>query len=247
MPLHRALLPAALATALSAALIAPSAAQHHTARPAAHAPDAAPRAETWPQLKNVPTKKTAETLLAGLVTDNNAPNVGGYARKEFQVDDNTAWKKWSDNCTTRDKTLVYFGKQIKHTNKKNPCEVTSGRWGNPYGGPDAKVSYTKDADVDHIVPLKNAWQSGAAGWSGDAGKQKRINLANDMVEPQLLVVHKKDNTAKGAKGPEAWKPHTSYQCTYAKAWVRVKKFYNLTVTSNERSALEAMLKAADCK
>ncbi|MFK8851713.1 HNH endonuclease family protein [Streptomyces sp. Ac-502] len=247
MPLHRALLPAALATALSAALIAPSTAQPRAARLAAQAPAAAPRAESWPPLKNVPTKKTAETLLAGLTTDNNAPNVGGYARREFQVDDNTAWKKWPDNCTTRDKTLVYFGKQIKHTNKKNPCEVTSGRWGNPYGGPDAKVSYTKDADVDHIVPLKNAWQSGAAGWSGDAGKQKRINLANDMVEPQLLVVHKKDNTAKGAKGPEAWKPHTSYQCTYAKAWVRVKKFYNLTVTSNERSALETMLKAADCK
>lgn len=67
------------------------------------------------------------------------------------------------------------------------------------------------------MPLKNAWQSGAASWAGDAGKQRRINLANDMVDPQLLVVHKKDNTAKGAKGPEAWKPHISYQCTYAKA------------------------------
>ncbi|MEU7592605.1 HNH endonuclease family protein [Streptomyces sp. NPDC039022] len=240
MPLRRALLPAALATVLSTVLIAPTAAQP---RPARLAPDATPRAETWPPLRNVPTKKTADALLAGITTDNNAPNVPDYDRKKFQETDTAAWKTWPpENCTTRDKTLVYYGKNIKHTNKKNPCEVTSGRWGNPYGGPDAKISYTKDADVDHIVPLKNAWQSGAKEWT----KQKRVTFANDMTEPQLLVVHKKDNTAKGAKGPEAWKPHISYQCTYAKAWVRVKSHYTLTVTTAERTALEGMLNAKTC-
>lgn len=82
----------------------------------------------------MPPQRTAVTLLAGNTTDNNAPNVTGYERKQFQVTDNAAWKTWSDGCTTRDKMLVYYGKNIKHTNKKNPCEVTSGRWGNPYGG-----------------------------------------------------------------------------------------------------------------
>ena len=50
------------------------------------------------------------------------------------------------------------------------------------------------------------------------------------------------NESKGDQGPEDWKPPLqSFYCTYARAWIRVKYLYDLTVTSAEKSALSSML------
>ncbi|MGP3974447.1 HNH endonuclease family protein [Streptomyces sp. 8N114] len=193
-------------------------------------------------LPPVPDKATDVKELAGRTTDNNAPNVDGYKREEFQNPGEGSWKVWpgDDKCTTRDKVMARDGQNVKKTNKKKPCEVTSGRWVSPYDG--VTISRTDKADVDHIVPLKNAWQSGAKNWT----RTKRVSFANELTHPQLLVVSKTSNTQKGYKVPEKWQPQQTYQCTYAKAWVRVKKEYDLTVTSDERKALEGMLNATGC-
>lgn len=81
-------------------------------------------------------------------------------------------------------------------------------------------------------------QSGASEWTTD----ERKTLANDLDHPQLLVVTDNVNEQKGDSGPEEWKPPlTDYHCTYARMWVTVKSVYNLTVTQDEKSALQNML------
>lgn len=81
-------------------------------------------------------------------------------------------------------------------------------------------------------------QSGASKWTTD----ERETLANDLDHPQLLVVTDNVNEQKGDDGPEAWKPPlTDYHCAYARMWVTVKSVYNLTITEDEKSALQDML------
>ena len=114
------------------------------------------------------------------------------------------------------------------------CKVISGEWYDPY----TTNTYTdpQEIDIDHVVPLANAWRSGASGWS-DA---KRERFAN--VPSSLLSVDDGQNASKGDRGPEAWKPpRSAYHCTYATKWVGVKYSWKLSVTSAEKSALRQML------
>jgi len=106
------------------------------------------------------------------------------------------------------------------------CTVISGTWQDPYTG-----TITIDPgklDVDHIVPLKNAWLSGAAEWT----RAERKAFANDPAN--LLAVYFNENRKKGSKAPHEYlPPNTAYQCTYVEQWLTVKQKYNLTLTATE--------------
>jgi len=116
------------------------------------------------------------------------------------------------------------------------CVATSGTWFSPY---DNKTwSAVLDVDIDHMVPLKNAWASGANKWTTD----ERGKFANDITAPQLWTVTDNLNQAKGDKSPDVWKPPlASFHCTYAKSWVEVKYKWKLSITSAEKTALGSMI------
>jgi hypothetical protein len=59
-----------------------------------------------------------------------------------------------------------------------------------------------DARIDHVVPLAEAWRSGAAAWNAD----QRERFANDLVDPQLIAVSASSNRSKGDQDPAEWKP-----------------------------------------
>ena len=90
---------------------------------------------------------------------------------------------------------------------------------------------------DHVVPLKEAWISGARDWD-DA---KREEFANDLTRPQLLTVSARSNGQKGASDPSAWLPDDAFKCTYVVAWIQVKRYYNLTISLAEKAALRDTL------
>ncbi len=93
-------------------------------------------------------------------------------------------------------------------------------------------------DIDHVIPLSNAWRTGASGWT----QSRRTQFANDLSNPQLIAVTDNVNSSKGDQSPATWKPsRTAYWCTYAKMWTRTKYRYALTVNSAEKSALTTML------
>ncbi|BAE60828.1 class I glutamine amidotransferase-like protein [Aspergillus flavus] len=152
----------------------------------------------------------------------------GYDRDLFPH-----WISQGDSCDTREVVLARDGEDVE---KNDSCSPTSGTWYSPY---DGKTWTDKsDLDIDHVVPLSNAWKSGASDWTTD----QRQAFANDLENPQLLAVTNSVNREKSDDGPEDWKPPlTSYYCTYAKMWVKVKSVYNLTITQDEKSALVDML------
>lgn len=154
--------------------------------------------------------------------------MSGYSRSKFHI-----WASQGDGCDTRDVVLKRDGSNVKAT---EDCKITSGTWVSPYNG----KTYTKplQLDIDHVVPLGNAWASGAKNWTDD----QRKALANDLTRPQLLAVDLSNNRSKGDQDPSEWKPPShDYWCTYAEYWVTVKSYYKLTVTSAEKTALSDML------
>ncbi|RIX28244.1 excalibur calcium-binding domain-containing protein [Amnibacterium setariae] len=111
--------------------------------------------------------------------------------------------------------------------------VRSGRWRSPYDG--RVVRSPKKVVVDHLVPLQEAWTSGAAGWS----TKKRTAFANDLgYGPALVAISPQAHRAKGSKEPTAYLPSAaSYRCAYVKDWIAVKSRWGLSVDAKERTAL----------
>ena len=93
-------------------------------------------------------------------------------------------------------------------------------------------------DVDHLVPLKNAYLSG--GWRWDLSR--RTEYANYRQDPDhLIAVASRANRSKGARGPEDRKPFDeTYWCQYATDWAEVKARWNLTMTEPEAEAVVGM-------
>jgi hypothetical protein len=169
--------------------------------------------------------------LASLKVSAGGP-MTGYSRDRFPH-----WIGQGGGCDTRDVVLKRDGQNVKAT---ADCKITSGTWLSPYDG----KTYTDPGklDIDHMVPLADAWRAGAASWTDD----KRSLFANDLTRPQLLAVSLSQNRAKGDQDPSTWKPaEQGYWCTYSERWIAVKVYWQLTVTSAEQSALNQML--STCK
>ncbi|MFI5867329.1 HNH endonuclease family protein [Streptomyces sp. NPDC051546] len=125
---------------------------------------------------------------------------------------------------------------LEATTQQQPCKAVSGTWVSVYDG--ITVTDAGKLDIDHMVPLANAWRSGAGSWTA----QRRKEFANDLTRPQLLAVSAATNRGKGDQGPEDWQPPAkAYWCTYATAWTNVKSSYQLTVTEAEKKKLTEML------
>lgn len=163
----------------------------------------------------------------------------GYSRDEFRhwsdAQDN-GWRLPSGtpdpgSCDARDAALIRDGKRVR---VGSGCYVSRGRWFDPYTG---NVYYRpSDIDVDHMVPLAEAWRTGASRWSA----AKRERFANAPLD--VLSVEDNANQSKGDRSPESWKPpRTAYHCTYAKKWINVKYRWKLTATRVEKHALRQML------
>ncbi len=120
-------------------------------------------------------------------------------------------------------------------------DVLAGSWLDPYTGRALVMTDLKDlrqaqtVQIDHVVPLAEAWISGAADWS-DA---RRLTFANDL--DGLLAVDGPTNASKGADDPAAWRPRKEFQCTYAVRWIDVKHTWDLGVDASERRALAELL------
>ena len=152
----------------------------------------------------------------------------GYSREKFPH-----WVSQGNGCDTREVVLKRDGTGVK---TDADCKVTAGKWHSVYD--DRDTTDPKALDIDHMVPLANAWRTGAADWTDD----KRSDFANDLDRPQLFAVSLQSNRSKGDQDPSTWKPPSqSYWCSYATSWVTVKSYWKLTVTAKEKSALEDML------
>lgn len=176
-----------------------------------------------------PPEQTSPEAAAqlGQLTVAASGSMRGYRRDRFPH-----WREVGANCDVRDKVLERDGTQIR----RRGCNVVGGRWVSVYE--DETFTRTSDVDVDHVVPLANAWRSGANEWDDD----RRSDFANDLTRPQLRAVSASANRAKGDQDPSQWKPpNRAAWCDYARDWIAVKHYWRLTVTTAEKSALTRML------
>ena len=175
----------------------------------------------------IPDPATAQTQLGELSV---APegSMDGYDRDQFPH-----WSSGPDNCNTRESVLKRDGDGVE---VGDDCYPTAGSWFSPYDG--ETWSQPSDLDIDHVVPLAAAWRSGAADWT----TEKREAFANDLEGPQLIAVTDNVNQEKGDQTPASWMPpDTGYHCTYASMWIGAKHKWQLTITEDEKAALQTAL------
>jgi Protein of unknown function (DUF1524) len=177
-----------------------------------------------------PTGASASTATKELkdLTIASGLSMAGYSRDRFHI-----WASQGSGCDTRDVVLKRQGHGVKTS---ADCKIYQGSWTSSYN--DKTYGDPQDLQIDHVVPLANAWLSGAKIWTDD----KRKAFANDLTRPQLLAVDAKDNESKGDQDPSQWKPpNHDFWCTYATDWVTVKAYWKLTITTAEKAALLDML------
>jgi hypothetical protein len=171
---------------------------------------------------------TARTYLASLAV--KTEDRTGYSRDLFPH-----WITISGTCNTRETVLMRDGTNVVTSSS---CAATSGTWYSVYDG--ATWTAASDLDIDHLVPLAEAWDSGASAWT----TARRQAFANDLTRPQLIAVTDNVNQAKGDQDPADWMPpRSAYWCTYVRAWVQVKYYYGLSVDTAEKAALTDYLSA----
>lgn len=158
----------------------------------------------------------------------------GYDRDLFQhwIDAD------SDGCNTRREVLII--ESVVEPGVSGNCQVF-GRWVSVYDS--LEVMDASDLDIDHLVPLAEAWRSGAHAW--DSTTRKRF--ANDLGFPgSLIAVTASSNRAKSDKDPASWLPYNqNYWCQYVFDWMAVKYRWSLSVDGQEALALAKIV--PDCK
>lgn len=183
---------------------------------------------------------TAAAALARLPVKGRAPKTG-YSRARFQDSPDVAWVDTDHNhCDTRNDVLA---RDLRpHTLAAGSrCTVETGTLADPYTGNNIEFTQgrrTSEAvQIDHVVALSNAWQTGAQGLD----QATRITLAND--EPlELFAVDGPTNAAKGDADAATWlPPNKAFRCPYVAHQIAVKTTYHLWVTQPEHDAMAAVL------
>ena len=157
----------------------------------------------------------------------------GYTRSQFP--------HWSDpdrnGCDARNDTLKRDLTDITYKEGTRDCKVIAGQLLDPFSGKVIIFSPTKVViDIDHVVALSNAWQTGAAYFD----KAVRTQIANDPLN--LLAVDSKLNRQKGDGDAATWLPPSkSFRCAYVARQVAVKAKYKLWVTEPEKVAITKIL------
>ena len=159
---------------------------------------------------------------------------GGY--------DRSAFPHWVDpdgnGCDARQDTLIrdFVGADV------NDCVVAAGSGTLLSVWDRTELTDPSEADVDHVVALGWAHASGAAEWPAD--DPRREQLANDPAN--LVAVTASSNRAKGALGPDRWRPEDpTAACLYANRFLRVVVAYELVLTESEHGALRGILSGCE--
>ena len=182
--------------------------------------------ETVESVINTTTKKVVDQVKAQVPSVGDVgrliPDIGritrgasGYNREEFG-----SWIDVDGDCQNTRHEVLIIQSNVSPRLSNNGCSVTSGQWNDPYSG--KRFSDPKKLDIDHVVPLKWAYESGAAQWPA----AKKRAFANDFSN--LLAVSSSLNRQKGADSPFDWMPpNPAYRCDYVILFYKIARQYDL--------------------
>jgi len=189
-----------------------------------------------PNQVNAAPSDDALTVLNSISVKGRAAKTG-YTRAQF-----THWSDLDRNgCDARNDTLKRDLTEVIYKAGTRDCKVISGLLLDPFSGKVITFSSTKsNIDIDHVVALSNAWQTGAAYFD----KTKRQQIANDPLN--LLAVDFSLNRQKGDGDAATWLPPLkSYRCDYVARQIAVKAKYGLWVTQPEKNAIVKLLEKCE--
>jgi hypothetical protein len=160
----------------------------------------------------------------------------GYTRESFRhwnAGDNP-----TDGCHNRAEVLIHEAVQAPTIGAN--CRLGGGSWNSYYDG--VAVTSASGLDIDHMVPLAEAWDSGASAWTA----QRREAYANDQgQEASLVAVTARSNRSKADQDPAQWLPPAAdAHCRYAAEWVATKLRWSLAADELELAALYELV--GDC-
>ncbi len=184
-----------------------------------------------PPTVNASNQPLASETLETLQVRGKAPRTG-YSREVF----GPAWFDVDRNrCNTRDDILA---RDLVERQMDGSCRVLAGvLYPDPYTGENIRfVRGASLVDIDHVVALAQAWESGAWQWRFP----QRVRFANDPLN--LLAVSARANRQKGDREAAAWLPaNRSFRCAFIARQIAVKAKYRLSVTAAEKAAMERVL------
>ena len=193
-----------------------------------------PAPASVPASAPAPDQQTALAALDTLTVKGRAPKTG-YDRDQF----GQAWADVDHNgCDTRNDILTRDLTDEVYKPGTHDCVVVTGTLADPYTA--TTINFVKgdgsSVDIDHVVALSDAWQTGAFAWD----EATRTSLANDPLN--LLAVDYSANRQKGDSDAASWLPdNKGYRCTYVARQVAVKATYGLWVTAAEHDAIATVL------
>ena len=173
------------------------------------------------------------SVLQTIRIENERPT--GYVRALFEH-----WRDIDgDGCDAREQVLKRDSVTLPQVDPYK-CKVIAGDWVSPYDG--ARWSDPTDIDIDHVVALKEAWDSGAWAWSAAT----RNAYANDTTDRRtLLAVTDNVNQQKSDRDPSNWVPPLkSNLCTYLGNWISVKARWNLSMDQSEWGRIKNLLNSS---
>lgn len=148
--------------------------------------------------------------------------------------------RWADadgDCQNTRQEVLIAESRVPVTLGPRRCRVITGQWHDPYTG--RIFTNPRRLDIDHVVPLREAHDSGAASWS----RSRKRSFANDLSNANsLIAVYRGENRSKGARDPASWLPRNqAYHCDYVRVWRQVKNRWGLSMDSAEIEAIKEVL------
>jgi hypothetical protein len=177
-------------------------------------------------------KERAIEIIETLAVKGRAAKTG-YDRSSF-----SHWRDPDRNgCDARNDILRRDLNNLVIKSDSNGCKVLGGVLADPYSGKNIDFVFGASlVDIDHVVALSNAWQTGAFQFTSEI----RLQFANDPLN--LLAVSASLNRQKGDGDAATWLPPTkSYRCQYVARQIAVKKKYGLWITKPEKVAMSTLL------
>jgi len=183
-------------------------------------------------------KVLASIFIVGLVGLPAFPSQALTAALQIAQDreagyDRSLFKHWidedKDKCDTRAEVLISEAVVKPKVDKK--CKIIGGKWLSAYDG--KSITNASQLDVDHLVPLAEAWRSGAWAWT----PKQRQDYANDLGDSRALIaVTLTTNRSKSDRDISDWVPKVN-PCGYVENWIAIKTRYSLTYDLKEAKSL----------
>ncbi|MBC7421155.1 MAG: HNH endonuclease [Bdellovibrio sp.] len=152
------------------------------------------------------------------------------------------WIHGEDRCLNTRAEVLKRDSKVNVSFTASGCSVSDGKWTDPYSG--KSFASAADIQIDHFVPLKNAYMTGAFEWDS----KKRCLYANYMGNNfHLLSVSGRENLVKSDNSPTGYiPPNPVYVCQYLKQWLEVKLIWSLRMTPEEVTIIKQKAAEAQC-